>query len=416
MSQPDQSKKARLGLKITLAFLAVLALGGGGVGVAVAHPWQPGERASEAHTGTVTPSAVPTTPAATPVTLTLTPQTGATFVNPADEVTALAENGTVTSAILKETATGETTDGELFVSGRKWVSNAPLKFATDYTFNVTTEDEVGNRSTTVSTFTTVQASNEADLAMFPAAGSTVGVAQPLQFTFSEPVTNKEAVEKAISITASSGQVGAFHWYSDTLLRYRAEDFWAANTKITVDMKLFGVDFGDGQIGNFNQTNIVQIGNKVEMVADAANLKASIYINGALVKEYPVTMGDERFPSASGYLVLLSDKQRNAHFVASTIGLKPGDPANYGEVDVEYATRLTPSGEFIHQATDSAMPYLGQVNLSHGCIGMSAEGASWVFTNMGTGDLVHVVGSPNETIAPTDGFGDWNIPFAQYAHR
>ena len=414
MSQPDQSKKSRLSLKIALAAVAVLAIGGGGVGVAAAKSWLPGEhpRASEA----ATPSAVQTTPAVTPVTLTLAPKTGATFVNPADEVTALAENGTVTSAILKETATGETTDGELFVSSRKWVSNAPLKFATDYTFNVTTEDEAGNRSTTVSTFATVPASNEADLAMFPATRSTVGVAQPLQFTFSEPVTNKEAVEKAISITASSGQKGAFRWYSDTLLRYRAEDFWAANTKITVDMRLFGVDFGDGQIGNFNQTNVVQIGNKVEMVADAVNLKASIYINGALVKEYPVTMGDERFPSASGYLVLLSDKQRKAHFVASTIGLKPGDPANYGEVDVEYATRLTPSGEFIHQATDSALPYLGQVNLSHGCIGMSADGASWVFNNMGTGDLVHVVGSPNETIAPTDGFGDWNIPFAQYAHR
>ncbi|SEE65849.1 Lipoprotein-anchoring transpeptidase ErfK/SrfK [Arthrobacter alpinus] len=416
MSQPDQSKKSRLGLKIALAAVVVLAIGGGGIGVAAANSWLPGEHPSATQTETATPSAVPTTPAATPVTLALSPKTGATSINPADEVTALAENGTVYSAVLKETATGETIDGGLFISGRKWVSSGPLQFATDYTFDVTTEDEAGNRSTTVSTFTTVPASNEADLAMYPATGSTVGVAQPLQFTFSEPVKNKEAVEKAISITASSGQKGAFRWYSDTLLRYRAEDFWAANTKITVEMKLFGVDFGDGQIGNFNKTDVVQIGNKVEMVADAANLKASIYINGALVKEYPVTMGDERFPSASGYLVLLSDKQRNAHFVASSIGLKPGDPANYGEVDVEYASRLTPSGEFIHQATDSAMPYLGQVNLSHGCIGMSAEGASWVFNNMGTGDLVHVVGSPNETIAPTDGFGDWNIPFAQYAQR
>ncbi|PYI38763.1 hypothetical protein CVS30_07950 [Arthrobacter psychrolactophilus] len=413
MLQAEQPKKSRLGLKIAVA-VVVLAICGGGV--AVAHPWESQHNALSNPTVSASPTPPQPTAAAIPATLALLPETGATFVNPANEVTAQVENGTVYNAVLKESATGESVDGELVVSGRKWVSRAPLKFATDYTFDVTTEDTAGFRTTTVSTFSTVPPSNEADLEMFPNAGSTVGVAQPLQFTFSEPVTNKEAVEKAISIKASSGQVGAFHWYSDTLLRYRAEDFWAANTSITVDMKLFGVDYGGGQIGNFNKTNVVQIGNKVEMVADAVNLKASIYINGALVKEYPVTMGDERFPSASGYLVLLSDKQRNAHFVASTIGLKPGDPANYGEVDVEYATRLTPSGEFIHQATDSALPYLGQANLSHGCIGMSAEGASWVFTNMGTGDLVHVVGSPNETIAPTDGFGDWNIPFAEYAHR
>ncbi len=416
MPQPNQPRKPRRGLKIAFFVAITMAVAAGGVGAATAHSWLPTASSEAAQQPTTPPTPVQTTPAAIPVTLAVVPKAGATFVNPADEVTALADRGTVYSAVLKETATGENTDGELFVSGRKWVSGAPLKFATNYTFDVTTQDEEGNLSTTVSTFSTVPASNEADLAMFPAAGSTVGVAQPVQFTFSEPVTNKEAVENAISITASSGQKGAFRWYSDTLLRYRAEDFWAANTKLTVDMKLFGLDFGNGQIGNFNQTNVVQIGNRVEMVADAANLQASIYVNGALVKQYPVTMGDERFPSASGYLVVLSDKQRHAHFVASTIGLKPGDPANYGEVDVEFATRLTPSGEFIHQATDSAAPFLGRVNLSHGCIGMSAEGAGWVFSNMGTGDLVHVVGSPNETIAPTDGFGDWNIPFAQYAQR
>ncbi|AIY03571.1 hypothetical protein ART_3972 [Arthrobacter sp. PAMC 25486] len=403
-------------MKIALFAAITVAIATGGVGAATANSWLPLTHSEAGQSPTTSPSAVPTTPAAKPVTLAVAPKTGATFVNPAAEVTAQADNGTLYSAVLKETATGENTDGELFVSGRKWVSSAPLKFDTDYTFDVTTLDEDGNRSTTVSTFSTVPASNEADLAMFPAAGSTVGVAQPLQFTFSEPVTNKEAVEQAISVTASSGQKGAFRWYSDTLLRYRAEDFWVANTKLTVEMKLFGVELGNGQIGNFNKTNVVQIGNRVEMVADAANLQASIYVNGVLVKQYPVTMGDERFPSASGYLVVLSDKQRYAHFVASTIGLKPGDPANYGEVDVEFATRLTPSGEFIHQATDSAAPYLGRVNLSHGCIGMSAEGAGWVFNNMTTGDLVHVVGSPNETIAPTDGFGDWNIPFAQYAQR
>ena len=63
-----------------------------------------------------------------------------------------------------------------------------------------------------------------------------------------------------------------------------------------------------------------------------------------------------------------------------------------------------------------MPYLGLTNLSHGCIGLSAEGASWVFNNMGAGDIVHTVNTPNETIAPTDVFGDWDIPYGQYASR
>ncbi|MGO4383762.1 Ig-like domain-containing protein [Specibacter sp. RAF43] len=412
MPDLQDTKTPRKGWKIALISLVALAFAGGGVGAATANTWLPGAAATASASASPTPTPTPSVPSE----LSVTPANAATFVNPGAPVVAQVKNGTIYSTVLKETDTGTTTDGELFISNTKWISQGPLKFNTKYTLAVTTEDDAGTRSTETTSFTTVPPENEADLVMFPSAGATVGVAQPLQFTFSEPVTNKAAVEKAITVSATSGQKGAFRWYSDTMARYRPADFWAANTKITVKMDLFGVDFGNGQIGNFSKTNTVQIGNRVEMVADAANLQASIYINGALVKQYPVTMGDARFPSASGYLVILSDKQRHARFVASTIGLKPGDPANYGEVDVEYATRLTPSGEFIHQATASAAPFLGRANLSHGCIGMSAEGASWVFNNMHTGDLVKVVGSPNETIAPTDGFGDWNIPFNQYAHR
>lgn len=423
MPELEETKKSRRGLKITLIALLAVGVVGGVVGAATANSLGGGKSDASStlqstSTGAPTVSATPS-PAATPalpLEVSLAPKNGATFVNPVTPIVAQVKNGTVFSAVLKESTTGANVDGTLSSSETKWQNSAALKFNTDYTFDVTTIDTVGNKSTTVTKFTTVPTSNEADLVMFPASGSQVGVAQPIQFTFSEPVTNKAAVEKAINIQASSGQKGAFRWYSDTMVRYRAENFWAAGTKITVNMKLLGVDFGNGQIGNFNKTNVVQIGNKVEMVADAANHVANVFINDKLVKTYPVTMGDERFPSASGYLVILSDKQRYAHFVASTIGLKPGDPADYGEVDVEYATRLTPSGEFIHQATASALPYVGITNLSHGCIGMTAEGASWVFANMNTGDLVHVVGSPNETIAPTDGFGDWNIPWAQYASR
>ncbi|HEY8295950.1 MAG TPA: L,D-transpeptidase, partial [Micrococcaceae bacterium] len=239
--------------------------------------------------------------------------------------------------------------------------------------------------------------------------------QPIQITFSEPVVNKAAVEKAIKITTTSGQVGAFHWYSDNTVRFRPEAFWAANSTVTVDMELFGVDFGKGQIGNFNKKITIPIGDKKVMIADSVNHVADVYINDKPVQHFLVTMGDERFPSASGYLVLMGH-QRYAHFVASTIGLKPGDPADYGELDVNYATRLTTSGEFIHQAAGQAVDYIGKLNLSHGCIGMNEAGASWVFNNMGVGDLVQVINSPSESAAPTDGYGDWNIPWAQYPSR
>ncbi|NVM99303.1 Ig-like domain-containing protein [Arthrobacter sp. SDTb3-6] len=414
MPELESARKPRRGWKIAVVAAVAVAIGMGGVGAATANSWVAGNEA-----GAPTPSAVPTTtPPAAPVELTVAPGQGAEGYNPAMPVTAQVKTGTIYSAILKETETGATTDGELSDGGRKWVSGSALAFDTNYTFSVTTMDGHGNLDTNATTFSTVPAANEADMWMYPANNSTVGVAQPLEFHFSEPVTNKAAVEKAIRITSATGQKGAFHWYSDTLARYRAATYWPANTALKVDIKLFGVDYGNGQIGNFNKTNTINIGDKVVMEADASAKIVHIYVNDHLAKTFLASMGDERFPSASGFLVLTADKQRHATFDASTIGLKPGDPAYYGKLKVEYATRLANSGIFIHLAAPVAIPYLGKVNLSHGCIGLDREGASWVFNNMKPGDLVHTTGTldPTNTIAPTDGFGDWNIPFAHYANK
>jgi lipoprotein-anchoring transpeptidase ErfK/SrfK len=303
--------------------------------------------------------------------------------------------------------------GTVSADGSTWTSTGQLGFDTGYRYEYTVRDAAGRQTHKTESFHTVVKANEANAWTYIGNGVQVGVAQPVQITFSEPVTNKAAVEKAIRITTSDGRTGAFHWYSDTMVRYRPEAFWTANSTVSVDMELFGVDFGNGQIGNFNKKVTMKIGDKKVAVADAVAKTFDVYVNDVLTKQWPVTMGDERFPSAPGYLVMM-DHQRNAHFVASTIGLKPGDPADYGELDVEYATRLTPSGEFIHGAPWAAQ-YFGVTNISHGCIGMSLDGAGWVFNNMGVGDTVQVVNSAGEPALLTDGFQDWNIPWAQYAN-
>jgi lipoprotein-anchoring transpeptidase ErfK/SrfK len=410
---PFVGERKRLGRGGKIAILVVILLlaGIGGVFAAVG-PLQaasvPSEQASplRSQPGVVLPVVKQATAATVPA-------HGAKEVNPAAPVTVAVTNGTLDNVSLRSSS-GQDVEGTLSASRAGWTSSGQLAFNTAYTLSYTTIDAAARTETATSTFTTVSTKNEADAAMYPLDGMSVGVAQPIQLTFSEPVKNKKAVEKAIAITSTSGQAGAFHWFSDTMVRYRPETFWAANSTITVKMNLFGVDLGNGQIGNFSKTNTVRIGDKRTAVADAEAHTFTAYINDQPVHTWPATLGDTRFPSARGYLVLM-EKQRKAHFVAASIGLKPGDPANYGELDVEYATRLTPSGEFIHQATDNALPYLGQVNLSHGCIGLGPDGASWVFDNMTTGDVVQVINTQGDYANFDDGFGDWNIPWAQYAN-
>lgn len=407
---PHRKKLGKGGkIAILVAILAVLGIGGT---FAAMGPLQASPISSEAASPL---RSQPGTafPVVKPATVTAVPATGAKEVNPAAPVTVTVANGTIDNVSLRS-ASGQDVEGTLGAARSEWTSGGQLAFNMSYTLSYTALDAAGRTTSSTSTFTTVSTKNEADAAMYPLDGMSVGVAQPIQLTFSEPVTNKKAVEKAITITSSSGQPGAFHWFSDTMVRYRPEAFWAANSTITVKMDLFGVDLGNGQIGNFTKTNTVHIGDKRTAVADAKAHTFTAYINDKPVQTWPATLGDERFPSARGYLVLM-EKQRRAHFVAASIGLKPGDPANYGELDVEYATRLTPSGEFIHQATDNALPYLGQVNLSHGCIGLGPDGAAWVFNNMTSGDVVQIINTDGDYANFDDGFGDWNIPWAQYAN-
>lgn len=396
--------------KILVVAAVCLLAAVGGVFAAVAPDIARGAIESES-SSSVRTSPGTAMPVIAPVASEAAPANGAKQVNPAAPVSLKVTNGIIERVTLTST-TGETVEGSIDPAGTGWTAAGPLKFNTDYSYTYVVKDGAGREASTTQSFSTVSSSHEADAAIYPLDGMKVGVGQPLQVIFSEPVVNREAVEKAISITSSAGQTGAFHWHSDTMVRYRPENFWAANSTIAMDMKLFGVDLGNGQIANFNKKVNISIGDKKVAVADSAAHTFTLSVNDQVVKTLPVSMGDKRFPSARGYGVLM-EKKRYDHFRASSIGLKPDDPAYYGDVDVEYTIRLTLSGAYIHQALESAYPFIGNANVSHGCIGFAPDGAAWVFDNMGTGDVVQIVNTEGDYAAHDDGFGDWNIPWSEY---
>ncbi|WP_320537834.1 L,D-transpeptidase [Pseudarthrobacter sp. IC2-21] len=409
--EPEAKPRRMSTAKKILVVAAVCGLAAaGGVFAAVAPGLARGALESEAASAVRSAPGL-ASPVVPPVKVDIIPAAAAKQVNPATPASVKVGNGRIESVTLTSTA-GESIPGTFAADGSSWSATAPLKFNTEYSYTYVVTDGAGRESTATQAFNTVSSTHEADAAIYPLDGMKVGVGQPLQVVFSEPVVNRAAVEKAIKITSSAGQVGAFHWFSDTMVRYRPEGFWAANSTVTMDMQLFGVDLGKGQIANFNKKANIRIGDKKVAIADATAHTFTLSVNDQVVKTLPVSMGDKRFPSARGYAVLM-EKNRYDHFRAASIGLKPGDPAYYGEVDVEYSIRLTLSGAYIHQALDSAYPYIGNTNVSHGCIGFAPDGAAWVFDNMTTGDVVQIINTEGDYAALDDGYGDWNIPWAEY---
>ncbi|MFC9351174.1 Ig-like domain-containing protein [Arthrobacter sp. NPDC057013] len=400
--------------KIIAVVAICAAVAAGGIGVATAPGWANPAPQSEASSPVRNEPGL-ATPVVKAVELGVTPLDGAKGVNPAVAPSVKAVNGHVQDVVLAPAAGGEAVKGTVSADGSTWTAMDPLAFNTPYNYSYTIVDEAGRETKKVQTFTTVEPANEADAAVYPENGSTVGAGQPIDIVFSEPVTNKAAVEKAVKITVSSKQPVAWHWYSDQKVRIRPEKFWASNNQVTVDMKLFGVDFGKGMIGNFNAKVQFKVGQQRLAVVDDNTKTMKVYFDGKLVRTAPVTLGGTDWLSPSGYAVIM-EQERHSKFNAGSIGLKPGDKGYYPPLTVEYANRLTSSGVYVHQALESAWSYVGVANISHGCVGLLPVDAAWFFNNMKSGDVVQVLNTGAAPIEPLEGYGDWNIPWAQYAKR
>ena len=386
------------------------------VAVALGAAWALGafDRSSRPAAGqqpSASPSAAPT--AAGPVSFTTVPADGALEVNPITVAEVAAVNAEIDSVTLRPAGGGEAVQGTLGEDGALWRADGPLAFNTQYEMKVVLAGDDGSRVTETSSFATVTPPNEANAFMYPLDGAVVGVGQPIEINFSEPVLNKDAVEAAISVDVSSGQEGAWHWVTDTKVRYRAAEFWAPYTTVKVDMQLFGVDFGNGMIGNFNEERTFSTHNTRLAVVDNNTKTMQVFVDGQLTRTFPVTLGDAEWPSPEGYLVVM-EQHRSVPFRAESIGLKPGDPAYYEPFDATNASRLTHGGVFVHQALPGAMGALGVINVSHGCVGMSPEGAQYFMDTFDPGDVVQVLNTGFPPVPIGDGYGDWNTPWEQYA--
>src|SRR3954469_26035723 len=64
--------------------------------------------------------------------------------------------------------------------------------------------------------------------VLPTAGQVVGVAHPVVVTFSAPVANRSAAERAIAITSSAEMSGKYEWLKNDVVQWVPDRFWPAH--------------------------------------------------------------------------------------------------------------------------------------------------------------------------------------------
>ncbi|MCL6737365.1 L,D-transpeptidase [Streptomyces neyagawaensis] len=308
-------------------------------------------------------------------------------------------------------AAGRYVAGELSADGSRWHSTSPLAANARYTVRVSTEDDDGAPGREERSFDTGRPLAKKRLTVtFGPKGGKYGVGQPVTAELSRAVKDKAAravVERALKVESMPAAEGAWHWVDDKKLHYRPKEYWPAGATIKVRSNLEGIKIGDRLWGGKAEPLTLTTGDKIVAVTDAAAHRMTVYKNDKVIKEIPVTTGMPGYDTRNGVKVVLA-KEGTVRMTSASIGA-----SDFYDLVVHNSVRVTNSGEYVHAAPWSTGSQ-GYANVSHGCTGMSSDNAEWFYDTINEGDIVKVVNSAGDMMAPFgNGFGDWNLDWQKW---
>ena len=336
--------------------------------------------------------------------LKIRPANGSHGVNPSSHITVTAVQGRVTKVTVK--TAGDAVAGTLSASGKSWRSSWTLNADQSYTVTAAGTDGSGQPVTTTSTFRTLTPTQVFHTEIYEGSDQTYGVGMPIMLIFSQPITNRAAVERSLQITTSKPVIGAWYWDDSEHLDFRPRDYWPANTTVSFDGHLDGVEGTKGVYGAADLTQTFNIGRSLIAVASTTTHKTQIYLNGKLTYDWPISTGRASLPTPDG--TYLSVQKNNP--VRMIGGGPPGSPGHYDEL-VNWAVRFTYSGDYYHSAPWSVVDQ-GTTNVSHGCVNLPPEDATIYYNLSIPGDPITVTAS---TAAGKwdDGWTEWFLPWSKF---
>jgi lipoprotein-anchoring transpeptidase ErfK/SrfK len=302
-------------------------------------------------------------------------------------------------------------DGAIAGDGGKWKAGDLLEPGTTYTVKAQVAGDDGELVSKQQQFTTqaLSLAQQTYPSVAPLPGETVGVGMPVIVSFDVPVTDRANIEKNLHVTTTPQQPGTWHWVSDNEVHYRPKTYWKAGTQVDVDADINGVDAGNGIYGQEDRDVQFTIGDAHIYKVDTKTDEMKVFSNGKLLRTIPITTGlQPQYTTRSGIKVII-EKFASKDMNSETVGITGADA--YNLKGVQWAMRVTYSGEFIHAAPWSVGSQ-GHANVSHGCTGMSTDNADWLFHMTNRGDVVQYTGT-TRSIEPGNGYDDWNIPWNEY---
>ncbi|WP_020380486.1 L,D-transpeptidase [Nocardiopsis chromatogenes] len=349
--------------------------------------------------------------------LAIAPGDGAETVAPDAPITVSAENGEITDVVVEQADPEGEGEADTSMSGSlnkkksEWSSDWTLTPGSDVTVTAVAENADGEETEAVSRFTVEPAVEGRRLEVKTDTrerqlldGQTVGVGMPVVIDFDMPVENKDRVEAAMDVVSEKPTEGAWNWFGDKRAVFRPKEYWEPHQKVTVDLNLAGVQASDGVYGVENESIEFEVGREQLVEIDNDEHHMTVERDGEKLKEFPVSLGQNTqhtYITRSG-VHLVMEKHTNYRMSNDTLGVSKDDPNYYEEV-VDFAVRISDSGEFLHSAPWNGM--LGEANTSHGCVNMAVSDSQWIYDESLPGDPVDIINSGRE-MEVDNGWGFW----------
>ncbi|MFJ9925962.1 MULTISPECIES: L,D-transpeptidase [Streptomyces] len=350
----------------------------------------------------------------------VTPKDGSNNASINNSGTVTVSKGTLTTVTMT-TEDGKSVAGQLSADKTSWKPTVQLERSTTYKIAAEAKDSQGRIAHENASFTTVSPTNSFIGSFTPDNGSTVGVGMPVSINFDKAITNKAAVQKGITVSSSSGQEVACHWFNANRMDCRPQDYWKEGSTVTLKLALDGVQGANGVYGVQQKTVTFHIGRNQVSYVDAQTHQMKVTQDGKVVKTIPISAGSPEHTTYEGQMVI-SEKFKQTRMNGATVGFTDDDgKGEYDIKDVPHAMRLTTSGTFIHGNYWGAPSVFGSVNTSHGCVGLRdvkgagdpSTPAAWFYNHSLIGDVVVIQHTGDKTVSPDNGLNGWNMDWAQW---
>ena len=346
---------------------------------------------------------------ASAVSLSVTPAAGKKNVPVSAEIGFKVSGGEVTTVDLKDSS-GKSVSGALREDGSSWVPSKPLKTSKKYEATVTAVDSAGASKTARTSFTTMGApARRTGTGLYLFDDHTYGVAMPVVVEFNPGIKKKDraAVQRRMFVKTSPEQPGIWSWTpSGTQAYYRGPKYWTSGTKLTVRIAVGGLPTGGGRYGDQDRGATAKIGRSFIMKVDNKTKKMTVVQDGTTVRTLPVSLGKKSTPSSSGTMVVMEKKVSTVFDTTAELG-----PDEGYRTEIEYAQRITWSGQYIHSAPWSVGSQ-GRRNVSHGCVNVSPSNARWLFAKTLIGDPITVRGT-GDKLAAGNGWTAWDLSWKEF---